>query len=386
LIGEVPAAPPGLSAEAQSQLQYLRAVALERDGKLDEALSALAQVPTSSPLYAKALYRMGVLEADPHRAGGAKAVQALARFEAVLALRDSAQEDLARVKSLALLGIGRLRYARGEYALASRAYEAVPRFSRFWGDALLENAFACFRRDDLGGALGSLESLHAPQFEGAFAPESWILKASVFYFSCLTEEAQAAVQAFEQLYRPVAQKLQAYTGPNAPQEPQRYLRAVESDSSELPRGLRQWVRHHEAVASALRLREQARAEAERAKREGLAEHVVRKAQEAEEGLTEVAAHHIKVRLEEARSELKRLSDQADVVRVETAKADKELVQAGVDQPALLASQRLYRPPVPQGSEYWQFDGEYWLDEIGSYQYTLKRGCPTRAEEKGPARR
>jgi len=30
--------------------------------------------------------------------------------------------------------------------------------------------------------------------------------------------------------------------------------------------------------------------------------------------------------------------------------------------------------------YWKFQGEFWIDEIGYYQYTLKRGCTARAQE------
>ena len=33
--------------------------------------------------------------------------------------------------------------------------------------------------------------------------------------------------------------------------------------------------------------------------------------------------------------------------------------------------------------YWKFQGEFWIDEIGYYQYTLKRGLP--GEARGVAR-
>src|SRR5262249_11272953 len=143
--------------------------------------------------------------------------------EEVLAVSKKGQEEWDRIQGMARLGLGRVRYAQGEYTLASQAYEQVPRFSRFWGEALLENAFSRFRRGDLGGALGSLETLHAPQFEGAFQPESWILKASVFYFACLSEEAQAAIQAFEQLYGPLEKRLAPWVDESAPREATKFV-------------------------------------------------------------------------------------------------------------------------------------------------------------------
>ena len=61
-----------------------------------------------------------------------------------------------------------------------------------------------------------------------------------------------------------------------------------------------------------------------------------------------------------------------------AQAEKELAEQGVNQRQVLASQKLHRPAVPgEDWNYWKFDGEFWRDEIGYYQYTLKKGCGTR---------
>ena len=48
----------------------------------------------------------------------------------------------------------------------------------------------------------------------------------------------------------------------------------------------------------------------------------------------------------------------------------------MSQAKLLKAQTLYRPKMPaENWNYWKFQGEFWRDEIGYYQYTLKRGCP-----------
>ena len=66
----------------------------------------------------------------------------------------------------------------------------------------------------------------------------------------------------------------------------------------------------------------------------------------------------------------------EIIRFEVAKAEKELAETGVDPQALLREQTLYRPRMPaENWNYWKFQGEFWRDEIGYYQYTLKRGCP-----------
>jgi len=48
----------------------------------------------------------------------------------------------------------------------------------------------------------------------------------------------------------------------------------------------------------------------------------------------------------------------------------------------LARQTLHRPPMPADHwEYWKFDGEFWIDEIGNYRHTLKRGCSAATGER-----
>ncbi|MFL5432519.1 MAG: hypothetical protein ACJ79M_23105, partial [Myxococcales bacterium] len=53
----------------------------------------------------------------------------------------------------------------------------------------------------------------------------------------------------------------------------------------------------------------------------------------------------------------------------------------VDAKKILASEALFRPQQPStGHEYWAFDGEYWPDEIGYYQATIKDACPATWKE------
>ena len=64
------------------------------------------------------------------------------------------------------------------------------------------------------------------------------------------------------------------------------------------------------------------------------------------------------------------------------KAEKELLERGVDSTAKLSSQRLFRARVPDPTwDYWAFEGEFWIDEIGYYEYTLKNGCALRQEAR-----
>src|SRR5262249_37937575 len=151
-----------LPREPRARVNYLVALTSQRANKLEEARQFAEEVPEDSPVYAKAQYLLGVLLADPRYPGGAQDDAALASVQRVIDLKDGEdglprQQDLAQVRELALLGKGRLLYAQKRYDDAVKTYEAVPRFSRYWDQALFELGFARFRAEDSGGALGALQ-------------------------------------------------------------------------------------------------------------------------------------------------------------------------------------------------------------------------------------
>src|SRR5690606_11299449 len=132
--------------------------------------------------------------------------QAVAHFQTVVDLEDPRQVELQETKWLATLGLGRVHYGAGEYAKSVEAYERIPRFTRYWNVALFENGFARFQNEDFGGALGSLQSLYAPQFAGAFQPESYTLSSTIMFFSCLYDESKNYLRIFDETYLPMHEK------------------------------------------------------------------------------------------------------------------------------------------------------------------------------------
>lgn len=372
-----------LSPEVFARVSLLIAMVEHRKGLLDAARARLITVSPGSAVFAKAQYLLGVVLADARLPGGAQADAAQAAFSRVTALKDVHQEDLQNTRGLAQLGMARVHYAQGRYDAATAAYDAVPRFSRYWDEALFENGYARFRQGDLGGALGSLESLHAPQFEGSFLPESFILKGTIYFFSCLYEESKSSLDAFDQRYAPMMEQLKPWA--TEERDLMSYYRVVaDKDSTAIARPVLLWIRSNERMLGLVRMleetgKEQARLKtAEGVSGTGAESGLLADLAQTEGTLTQVAGQLARNRMVEAYRDLRDFSGRAEIIKFETTKADKELVESGVDQRALLAHQRVYRPRMP-GSDwtYWKFQREYWIDEIGYYQYTLKNGCPYR---------
>ena len=381
-----------LPLEVLARINYLIGRISHRKAKLDEAKQFLEAVPDTSQVYAKAQYLMGVALADPRYPAANNAErkknvdEAEATFTRVTKIDPRAkQKDLGETQQLAYLGLGRLNYNVGEFAKAVAAYDKIPRFSRYWDQALFENGFARFQNDDLGGALGSLQALHAPQFEGAFQPESWILTSTVYYFACLYPESKAAVDEFDRIYPPMIEKLRPFVeGP--PRDLDSYFNLVNTtESTVLPRPVLLWIRSNQRMLGVFNELKQIEIEKKLIdanqswKAANMSADLITWLDGNKATLEKTAGTLAKNRVLDAYNIVAGKDgfvNTAEIIRFEVAKAGKEIAETGMDQGSVLRKQTLYRPAMPaENWNYWKFEGEFWRDEIGYYQYTLKRGCP-----------
>ncbi|MBK7858780.1 MAG: tetratricopeptide repeat protein [Archangiaceae bacterium] len=377
-----------LPSEVLARVNFLIATIDNRRGKLDEGRDFALAVPPEASVYLKAQYLLGLIYADPRYPGDTKKAQedAVTAFETVVGSKQTGQKDDVLTKQLALLGEGRVYYGLERFDKSTEAYEKIPRFSKYWDQALFENGFARYKNDDLGGGLGSLQALHAPQFIGAFQPESWYLKSVIYYESCLYEEAKAALGAFDEVYLPMAEKLKPIVEAEQ-RDVAEYFKLVDTnDAEKVPVAVLNFVRGNERMLGVFSMLKQIDAEKKlleensgwRAAR--LSAEVTTYLDSNRGTLQQVAGTLAKNRLIEAYKQIRFFADQAEIVRFETSKAEKNLAEAGVDQRAVLKKQAIYRPQMPaENWNYWKFQGEFWRDEIGYYQYTLKKGCPESAE-------
>ncbi len=384
-----------LPTEVMSRVNYLVARQSYRRVKMDEAKQFFEAVPSDSGIYHRAQYMLGLTLSDPRfpatsdddrRKNSEKAVEVL---EALLKYRPPNRKDLDEVHQLAMLGLGRINYNLGDYGKSSEWYEKIPRFSKFWDQSLFENGFSRFQNDDLGGGLGALQALHAPQFVGAFQPESWILKSTIYYFRCLYEEGRSALAEFDLAYGPMADKLRpiiakmdAERASGEKGDPASYFKLVDTEQSEqIPQAVLNWVRQRDRIVGFLNSLKQIELEKKVLnensswKAAKMSQEVVTYLDQNRSGIEGQAGRETKAVLREAFDSIKRFADYAEIIRFEISKGEKEFAEKAIDQGKLLGKQTLYRPKIPaENWNYWKFQGEFWRDEIGYYQYTLKDAC------------
>ena len=82
-------------------------------------------------------------------------------------------------------------------------------------------------------------------------------------------------------------------------------------------------------------------------------------------------------LYDVRSELKDLYQQTEFARAQMLEEQKNAQIkkiAGKNLNTQIDEDKNREYYIQNGLEYWPFDGEYWLDEIGNYHYLGKQNC------------
>ena len=86
------------------------------------------------------------------------------------------------------------------------------------------------------------------------------------------------------------------------------------------------------------------------------------------------------KLELELSNLRTLLGNGERIKFETTGKEKEFLEEQLQAGGRKAIVKQYRYSVAVADDqlYWPFQGEYWRDELGTYEYTLTKGCVDRS--------
>jgi hypothetical protein len=375
------------------RINFIVALWSHKQLRAEDSKQFLDAVKPDSAVYPRALYLLGVQAAQQAKAGNSKLNNtAAALFEKVRKLKSTDKvtyADLADLQNLSTLGLARIRYAQEKFGESWTLYNEIPRFSKQWRDALFEGAYAAFMNKDDGHALGALHTLHSPVAGDQFVPESWLLKGLIYYYECLFDESRASLAHLQDAYsKTTKDEIKAITDAKPRHDPVFFYNLLvkgEQDGVKMPASVRNEILTDDNITSrrsyvnALNTEAKALKDIESWKTTTLRKALLQAVDQQRAKLIQVAGKAIDITLRKLELNLEDFDGQAEIVKLEMTDREKNLLEAGYDPEPLLAKQRLERPLLPNsGVEYWGFDGEYWPDELGHYQYTLKNACPAEA--------
>jgi hypothetical protein len=293
------------------------------------------------------------------------------------------------LRELALLQLARIHYENRQNRYAIFYYGKMPWGGRSWLEGLWEASYAYYRIGDYEKTLGNLLTLQSPYFKDEYFPESYVLKAIVYYENCRYPEARLVLETFSTLYEPVYDELSRIT--STPQPPQVYYDLIEQTQRGRGGGLSRKImnltftdqnvlRLSESILEVEREMDVGVGERKKAFRESaLAKRLGDSLTAEKAALVEEAGARARATLEYQRDGLRTLLAQALRIQIEVSRKEREALEGSLAKGSQVEVVRdlKYSHAVSDEHLYWPYEGEFWRDELGTYSYTLTKGCKDR---------
>lgn len=318
--------------------------------------------------------------------------EALDAFKAVVRMtRDGKTKSEEKLREAAFFQLARTHFGAQQPSFSIFYYDKVDRDSWAWLDALYEASWAEFRLGSYEKALGNLLTLHSPFFEDQYYPESQILKAVIYYENCRYPEAKQILADFLKRYEPVLEELKRLTAKEM--EAAQYYESLENLRS---RDLAESQGEKAAILGQvldIALSDSELTRLDRAYKEVSKELSTLEADAVlvssragtqlkdvlsgkREELAREAGRAVRSQLEREREAIKTLIQQAIRIDIETSRSEQERIESQL-RDVQSRPKRMDKTFVEWADDeklVWPFEGEYWRDELGTYELTLAHSC------------
>src|SRR3954467_1160931 len=195
--------------KVRDELYFLLGKFYYQKGNFKEAVELFNSVPTNSEYYVQAKLFEGATHVREYQAK-----PAVESFKEVLRTAAESQDPRIRpFEDLANLSLARTFYSTGQYELATKYFDRVSQESYDWANSLFESSWANFilKQRGYSKALGNIHTIQAPFFENYIKPESigegLTVKATIYFYNCLYDRAQEAIDEFNATYPTVFTEL-----------------------------------------------------------------------------------------------------------------------------------------------------------------------------------
>ncbi len=357
-----------------------------KSGRFEEAAQSFARVPSGSRYFAQARFNRGRAQLEAKQPS-----EALKSFNSLLNSR--AQAPVTDPNKVAAgLAIARTYYQAGDFDQAIEWYRKVPRDTEFWHSALFEQSWAYLRAAKFRSVLSNFQSLHSAYYDEFYIPESLLLRAIVYLYICKYTEMDKVLGLFEKSYGSVRNSVGQFVQTN--KDPISYYQELEkamairrgakpSAALKIPYNVARHILEEGDVKRSIGYlmslnEEKKKLDANGSLNGAFASYaqkiIANRAKNTRLAIGDMAKAHML----NMRTELKDLYEQASFIRYEMINGQKEQLKkriAGKDIKENQIDDDVNRQfYIQNGYEYWPFDGEYWLDEIGNFHYLGKQSC------------
>jgi hypothetical protein len=351
-----------------------------------------APATAAGDLYARARFVDGLVAYAEGKDG-----IATENFKEVIRLTNPKRGRAAdpELRELAFLQLARIHYQNRQNRYAIFYYGKMPWGGRRWLEGLWEASYAHYRIGDYEKTLGNLLTLQSPYFKDEYFPESYVLKAIVYYENCRYPEARQVLEQLSSIYDPVYAELTKLTARS--RTPDAYHDLVRAAAggpvgrkvlkiAQTDQNVARLVESIDAMAHEMDAELGGRRAEFRESALGKELHDRLSADRA--ALVEEAGQRMRGKLEYERDELRQLLAQALRIQIEVSRKEREALEGSLAKGSQVEVVRdlKYSHAVSDEHLYWPYEGEFWRDELGTYSYTLTKGCKDRLPRSRTAAR
>lgn len=376
--------------EHKSMLFFRIGEYLMRKDQHSNAVKSFARVNSRSPYFPKAKYLQGLAFAEQN-----KTSEAISVFNQLI--RNRASESVTDTPMVAAqIGKARTLYQAKQWQASIDAYRDIPRDSQFWHDTLFESSWAMLRAGKFRSALSNFHSLHSAYYEKNYLPESLLLRSIVYLYICQFDEMEKVLDLFTRIYKPLYNDVRGVIDSSISYE-DLYNQVFQSihafekygDDAKLSGYAVPFIAarrvasegdyqsNHKYIQNLYKEREIIKSMPSYWRGSSLGRYAekvinirIRKAKIK-------AGRIVKKHLIFIKNELFDLFEQEGFIKFEMLKGKKNRVKkdlSAVPEKKNIDSNRERDYYIQNGYEYWPFQGEYWLDELGNYHYLGKQSC------------
>jgi len=362
---------------------YLYALGKESllKGETQEAIRSLGKIQDTSSLWPYSLQLKGTSYALLGEKEAALSEFQLCEKEASRITRTRQSQDL---KSRCLAGQARTLYEMNRFQEADHIYGLIPKKSIVWPDVLFEQAWNFFSRSQFHRSLGKLIAYQNPLLSFVFNSEQEVLEAQSYWSLCYFPRAMQVILKFNKKYTSIGQEIKNFLKIHENQMDQFYRLGKSSlrqsiHTSGINKVLNRFIRSsyfESFVESEKRALEEEKKInnfiSKKGKQKKFFEFLKKIIQWRLNTIHFLGGAFIKNSLIDYYSDLISNFEKISFIKIEILKYEKEII---------INNKRDRHKNIPQKFEenfsdylYWNFNEEFWIDELGDYVFDIHSNC------------
>ncbi|MFZ3231798.1 MAG: hypothetical protein WA160_16450 [Pseudobdellovibrio sp.] len=364
------------------------------EGKLDEASAILEKSLAINPDNEETLYLAGLINVKKN-----KPENAIVYYEKLYKKYVDKPTTL-RKKAEAVMALARTNYAAKKYIEAIALYREIPKDNDLYRQAQAELTWSLFRVAQFRSALSVVQSLNTPYYENFYNPESLLLRSLILLFVCQTEDLEKSIQLFKKNYLSTLNVINIWNASNYSavehfvevEQTLNQLKKIKNGNlpnfkGRLPFFLVRSILEEPDVKGKISYLNKLKLERKTLNAMFLAKDTVgflKFGQKVIDGRVKSVSNEIgqliKFQLHQTEEELSEFASQYEFINYEMLNLKKEDAKKKANSVSSLdlADQVNKNDKrdfyIQNGYQYYPFQGEFWRDEIGNYQYIGVNRC------------